>query len=82
MSRLKSFFVELQQRRVFRIASVYAVTMWIVVQGALDLFPVFGIPDWAARLLVVVAVLGTELGMPEPAHGDKGGEGPFEERER
>lgn len=58
MRNLKSFFVELQQRRVFRIASVYVVTMWIVVQGALDLFPVFGIPDWAARLLVVVAVLG------------------------
>ena len=58
MSALKSLFVELRQRRVFRIASVYVVTMWIVVQGALDLFPVFGIPDWAARLLVIVAVLG------------------------
>jgi TolB-like protein len=32
--------------------------MWIVVQGALDLFPVFGIPNWAARLLVIVGVLG------------------------
>ena len=58
MSRLSTFIHELQQRRVFRIASVYVVTMWIIVQGALDLFPVFGIPNWAARLLVIVAVLG------------------------
>jgi TolB-like protein len=58
MSRLSTFIHELQQRRVFRIASVYVVTTWIVVQGALDLFPVFGIPNWAARLLVIVAVLG------------------------
>ncbi len=58
MRDFKSIFVELQQRRVFRIASVYVVAMWIVVQGALDLFPVFGIPDWTARLLVVIAVLG------------------------
>jgi TolB-like protein len=58
MNRLGAFIRELQQRRVFRIASVYAVTMWIIVQGALDLFPVFGIPNWAARLLVIVAVLG------------------------
>jgi TolB-like protein len=58
MSRLATFIHELQQRRVFRIASIYVVTMWIIVQGALDLFPVFGIPNWAARLLVIVAVLG------------------------
>jgi TolB-like protein len=58
MNRLGAFIRELQQRRVFRIASVYAVTMWIIVQGALDLFPVFGIPNWAARLLVIVGVLG------------------------
>lgn len=58
MSRLSEFIRELQQRRVFRIASVYVVTVWIVVQGALDLFPVFGIPNWAARLMVIVGVLG------------------------
>lgn len=58
MPRIANFIRELQQRRVFRIASVYVVTMWIVVQGALDLFPVFGIPNWAARLLVIVAVIG------------------------
>ena len=58
MRNLRSIIVELQQRRVFRIASVYVVSMWIVVQGAVDLFPVFGVPDWAARLLVVVAILG------------------------
>jgi adenylate cyclase len=58
MNRITNFIRELQERRVFRIASVYAVTMWIIIQGAIDLFPVFGIPDWATRLLVVIAVIG------------------------
>jgi TolB-like protein len=58
MTDLGKFVRELRDRRVFRIASVYVVTMWIIVQGALDLFPVFGIPNWAARMLVIVGVLG------------------------
>lgn len=58
MNMITNFIRELRERRVFRIASVYAVTMWIIIQGAIDLFPVFGIPDWATRLLVVIAVIG------------------------
>jgi len=61
MNRITNFIRELQERRVFRIASVYAVTMWIIIQGAIDLFPVFGIPDWATRLLVVIAVMGLPI---------------------
>jgi TolB-like protein len=55
---LKDFVRQLQQRKVFRVASVYTVTMWILVQGAIDLFPVFGIPDWGIRMLVVVVIIG------------------------
>lgn len=48
----------MQERKVFRVASVYTVSMWILVQGAIDLFPVFGIPDWGIRMLVVVVIIG------------------------
>lgn len=58
MSGLKDFVRQLQERKVFRVASVYTVTMWILVQGAIDLFPVFGIPDWGIRMLVVVVIIG------------------------
>ena len=43
---------------LFRVASVYVVVLWILVQGAIDLFPVFGLPDWSIRLLVVIGVVG------------------------
>ena len=58
MPDLKDFVRQLQERKVFRVASVYTVTMWILVQGAIDLFPVFGIPDWGIRMLVVVVIIG------------------------
>jgi len=61
MDAMKSFSElvrELQERRVFRVASVYVVTTWIFIQGAIDLFPVFGIPEWATRLLVIVGLVG------------------------
>jgi TolB-like protein len=58
MERLTEFIRELQARKVFRVASVYVVVLWILVQGAIDLFPVFGLPDWSIRLLVVIGVVG------------------------
>ena len=58
MERLSEFIRELQARKVFRVASVYVVVLWILVQGAIDLFPVFGLPDWSIRLLVVIGVVG------------------------
>lgn len=53
-----SFIRELQDRKVFRVASVYVVAMWIIIQVTSDLFPAFGIPDWAMRLVYIVAIIG------------------------
>ena len=58
MERLSEFIRELQERKVFRVASVYLVILWILIQGAIDLFPVFGVPDWSIRLLVIIGVVG------------------------
>lgn len=59
--RTRSFWREVRRRKVFRAASIYLVAMWTLALGAAELFPAFGIPDWAVRLVVVVGVLGFPL---------------------
>ncbi len=55
---LKKFFVELQRRNVYRVAVAYGVVSWLLIQIATQVFPIFEIPNWAARLVVVVLILG------------------------
>ncbi len=46
-----SLFAELKRRHVYRVAIAYAVTAWLLLQLASILFPAFGAPSWAIRLL-------------------------------
>jgi len=55
---VKSFFVELKRRKVYRVAIAYAVAGWLLIQIATQVFPFFEIPNWAVRLVVIVLVLG------------------------
>ena len=49
---------ELKRRNVFRMAGLYLVGAWLLVQVASTLFPAFGVPGWALRGLVIVLALG------------------------
>jgi TolB-like protein/Tfp pilus assembly protein PilF len=53
-----SFIAELRRRNVIRVAGLYLVGAWLVVQVAETLLPVFGAPDWVLRVLVVLLALG------------------------
>jgi len=53
-----AFFREARRRKVFRTAALYVVGAWITLQVADVLFPGFGIPEAAIRVLVWTAVLG------------------------
>src|SRR3982750_3673358 len=53
-----SFLQELKRRNVIRMAGLYLVGAWLLVQVASTLFPAFGVPDWAVRALVIVLALG------------------------
>jgi TolB-like protein/Tfp pilus assembly protein PilF len=55
---LKKFFGELQRRNVYRVAVAYGVVSWLLIQIATQLFPVFEIPNWGARLVIVALALG------------------------
>jgi TolB-like protein len=53
-----SLFSELKRRNVFRVAIAYLALAWLLTEVAGTLFPVFGIPDWGVRFVVVVLALG------------------------
>jgi TolB-like protein len=53
-----SFIAELKRRNVIRMAGLYLVGAWLLVQVASTLFPAFGVPGWALRGLVILLALG------------------------
>ncbi len=57
MSGKPSFFAELQRRNVYKVGAMYAVSGWLLMQVATQVFPFFDVPNWAVRL-VVLAIVG------------------------
>ncbi len=53
-----SFIAELRRRNVIRMAGLYLVGAWLVVQVADTLLPVFDAPVWTMKVLVVVLAIG------------------------
>ena len=49
---------ELQRRNVIRMAGLYVVGAWLVVQVADTLLPVFDTPAWVMRALVILLAIG------------------------
>ena len=49
---------ELRRRNVIRMAGLYLVGAWLVVQIAETLLPIFKTPDWVLQTLVVLLALG------------------------
>ncbi len=53
-----NFLTELKRRNVLRAAAFYAAAGWLLVQIATQVLPVFDVPTWAMRVVVVAVVLG------------------------
>jgi TolB-like protein/Tfp pilus assembly protein PilF len=49
---------ELKRRNVFRMAGLYLVAAWLILQVAETLLPIFHTPDWVLQSLVVLLALG------------------------
>ncbi len=49
---------ELKRRNVIRMAGLYLVGAWLLIQIAETLLPIFHTPDWVLQALVVVLALG------------------------
>lgn len=52
---------EMGRRRVWRTALAYGAAAFVLLQLGEILFPAFGAPDWALRVLVVACLLGCPL---------------------
>ncbi|MEZ5492324.1 MAG: hypothetical protein R3F50_18735 [Gammaproteobacteria bacterium] len=55
---MSSFFQELRRRKVFRVAAVYAVVSWVIIQVADTLFPALQLPEWTITFITVLLILG------------------------
>lgn len=53
-----SLIAELKRRNVIRMAGLYLVGAWLVVQVAGTVLPMFGAPDWLARSIVIMLAIG------------------------
>lgn len=53
-----SFFDELKRRKVFRVATSYAVVAFIIMQLVEILFPMFNFPQWTQQFIVIVVLMG------------------------
>src|SRR6266853_1319872 len=54
----KNFFGELRRRNVYKAAVAYIVAGWALAQGIAQVFPVFDVPNWVVRLIVVLIIIG------------------------
>jgi|TARA_B100000959_G_scaffold256120_1_gene289031 hypothetical protein len=49
---------ELKRRKVFRVAAVYAVAAWVLIQVADVVLPTFGAPEWVSQTIIFLFILG------------------------
>ena len=52
------FFAELRRRRVVRVAVVYAIAGWVVIEVASTMLPGLHLPGWTVTLVIALVVLG------------------------
>ena len=61
--KIDNFFSELKRRNVYKVAVAYAVVGWLLVQVTTQVFPIFEIPNWALRLIVLAIIIGFPIAL-------------------
>jgi TolB-like protein/Tfp pilus assembly protein PilF len=57
------FFAELKRRNVYKVAIAYVVGGWALSQGIAQVFPVFDVPNWIIRLIVLLIIIGFPIAL-------------------
>ena len=60
---MREFFIELRRRNVVKVATVYVVVGWAVIQAADVLFPALMLPNWTITLVVALVILGFPISL-------------------
>jgi len=63
MSEKRSFFAELKRRNVYKVAVAYIVAGWALSQGVAQVLPVFDVPNWAIRVIVLLIIIGLPVAL-------------------
>jgi len=59
----RHFFAELKRRNVYKVAVAYIVAGWALAQGIAQVFPIFDVPNWVIRLIVVLIIVGLPVAL-------------------
>jgi TolB-like protein/tetratricopeptide (TPR) repeat protein len=55
---MNKLFAELRRRNIFRIAGVYAVVGWIIMQVVSVMTPALNLPDWVDSFFAITLIIG------------------------
>src|SRR6185369_9959240 len=58
-----NFFSELKRRNVYKVAVAYIVGGWALSQGIAQVLPVFDVPNWTIRLVVLLIIMGFPIAL-------------------
>ena len=59
----RNFFAELKRRNVYKVAAAYIVAGWALSQGIAQVLPVFDVPNWIIRFIVVLIIAGVPIAL-------------------
>jgi TolB-like protein/tetratricopeptide (TPR) repeat protein len=60
---MEKLWQELKRRNVLRVATVYAMAAWIVIQVAVAVFPYLGLPTWLVTAVIVLTLVGFPIAL-------------------
>jgi TolB-like protein/Flp pilus assembly protein TadD len=58
-----SFIQELKRRNVFRVAAIYVIVSWLLMQIGDVMFPALRLPEWTTTMLVAFLLLGLPIAL-------------------
>ncbi len=56
--KIQQFITELKRRNVFRVATAYAVSAWLIIQIVATTFPYLNLPDWLITAVIILFIVG------------------------
>ena len=60
---LNHFFSELKRRNVLKVASIYAVASWVIIQVSSTVFPEFNMPEGSVRMVILLCLIGFPIAL-------------------
>src|SRR5881296_3579843 len=60
---MNTFVIELQRRKVYRVAAAYIIAAGFIIQIGSAVFPAWELPNWAFRLVVVLLLIGFPIAL-------------------